>query len=152
MKMNKRKGFTLVELIVVIVILGILMGIGALKYADVKRGANLRTLQTNHKNILAALQLQQANNAGVIDTTKYPDMTAILKTDETGLVTGVTQGVPAGAVYDWNKDTNVLTTSVAQTDAEKHYPKMKTAGAISITDNLITGEHTLVPDDVDYWK
>lgn len=152
MKMNKRKGFTLVELIVVIVILGILMGIGALKYADVKRGANLRTLQTNHKNILAALQLQQANNAGVIDATKYPDMTAVLKTDETGLVTGVTQGVPAGAVYSWDAATSQLVTSVSQADAEKHYPKMKTAGPISITDDLTTGKHTLAPDDVDYWK
>ena len=152
MKMNKRKGFTLVELIVVIVILGILMGIGALKYADVKRGANLRTLQTNHKNILSALQLQQANNAGTIDTTKYKDIDAIIAKTADGLVSGITQGVPAGAVYAWDAPTNVLTTSVAQTDAEKHYPKMKTAGAISITDNLITGEHTLVPDDEDYWK
>lgn len=91
MKLNrKRKGFTLVELIVVVVILGILMGIGALKYADVRRNTNLKTLQANNKTLVSALHLQMATNGG-----KLPDdLTTKEKMLE--LVTGITDKSPVG--------------------------------------------------------
>lgn len=66
---QKRKGFTLVELIVVIVILGILMLIGSMKYADVKEQANISVVKTNHRTLVSALQLDMASHHECVPST-----------------------------------------------------------------------------------
>lgn len=151
MKMNKRKGFTLVELIVVIVILGILMMIGAMKYQDVKRGANLTALRSNHDTIRAALELASANNAGSIpevvtdkdgNEVKITDFDSLVKA---GLISKIVQGQPIGASYVY-KD-GVITTEVKdQKTVEANYPK-KGAKPIKIEENVIDGTISYSPDE-----
>ncbi len=146
MKMNKRKGFTLVELIVVIVILGILMMIGAMKYQDVKRGANLTALRSNHDTIRAALELASANNAGSIPdkvgTVDIKDFDSLVKA---GLVTKIVQGQPVGANYKYEK--GVITTSVADKNVvEANYPK-EGAGPITIEEDVINGTIKYLPNE-----
>lgn len=127
MKMNKKKGFTLVELIVVVVILGILMGIGAMKYSDVKKTANLRVLQTNHRTLSSAIQMKIAEDGGVIPET-------ITDADLVKMATGIKQGTPVGAEYKYTKPE--LKTTVNANDVGS-YPSGKT---LTITTNFETGE------------
>lgn len=156
MKMNKRKGFTLVELIVVIVILGILMGIGALKYADVKRGANLRTLQSNHKTLLAAIQMDAANHAGECTVPNWDGKGNLMSADgKTNLASGINNGKPVNATYSWTLDTQILVTALDGKETGKNYPKDAAGNevkVISITDNISDGTTTLVPAEDSYWK
>lgn len=146
MKMNKRKGFTLVELIVVIVILGILMMIGAMKYQDVKRGANLTALRSNHDTIRAALELASANNAGSIPTkVDNVDITDFNSLVTAGLVKKISQGQPVGASYTYEK--GVITTAVTDGNVvTANYPK-EGAGPIEIKEDLINGTITYQPSE-----
>lgn len=144
MKLNKkRKGFTLVELIVVVVILGILMGIGALKYADVKRSSNLRVLQANNRTLVSALQLQMATNGGTLPATLNT------KAELLKLAEGIVDGTPVGADYDF--DGTNLTTKV--TSPGDDYPKDGSANptSISITTNIKDGTVTYVPATAGYF-
>ena len=105
MKLNKkRKGFTLVELIVVVVILGILMGLGAVRYADTRKSANTSVLQTNYKTCISVINLEIAKKQGVLPS-KDDGMKAIR-------AAGIVDGQPVGSkyVYDGKKLT-VTTTS-----------------------------------------
>ncbi|GEM_PF-1217577 len=57
MKREKKQGFTLVELMLVIVILGILSAIAVPKFADIKTQAQTETCRHNMRLIASALQI-----------------------------------------------------------------------------------------------
>jgi len=80
-RINNRKGFTLIELIVVVAILGVLAAIAVPSYQGYQDSARLRTNEANAKTIENAVKVYYAVNskyptgAGDIDDVEYLGMT-----------------------------------------------------------------------------
>ena len=73
-KMQNEKGFTLVELMVVVVILGILVAIAVPVYNNVTKKAELSSIEANLRTIDGAIMAYGANNDGeVADKDKLLD-------------------------------------------------------------------------------
>ncbi|MVX62572.1 prepilin-type N-terminal cleavage/methylation domain-containing protein [Clostridium chromiireducens] len=99
---KKKKGFTLIELIIVIAIIAILAAIAIPKFGQVKKDANFRADQANAKIIATAVA--QAVSEGEITATadvtdakiaKYIDGGAMPKSKTTGGSFTVTYDPPA---------------------------------------------------------
>lgn len=69
---DRQKGFTILEILVVIVIIGILAAIALPKFAGVREDANVAVTKSNLKSIQTAVERYQ------LDTGTYPDGLAIL--------------------------------------------------------------------------
>jgi len=70
-KTQKRRGFTLVELLVVLLILGVLVGLAVPRYMDAQKSARLRTFAANTREIEGALETYRLSNS--TEGNKYPD-------------------------------------------------------------------------------
>ncbi len=66
--MKNQKGFTLVELLVVVVIIGILTAIAIPVYNNASRNAERRAVEANLKTIDSAIQQYKMDNNGAIPT------------------------------------------------------------------------------------
>ena len=72
MKMNNNKGFTLIELIMVIVILGILAAVAVPKFFDLTAQAQIKNKKSIVGNIKSGLQLFSANKIVTTGVKVYP--------------------------------------------------------------------------------
>jgi prepilin-type N-terminal cleavage/methylation domain-containing protein len=68
-KMQKDRGFTIVELLIVIVIIGILAALVIVAYSGIQARANTTKAQTNAKAVLGKAEAYAADNSGVYPTT-----------------------------------------------------------------------------------
>ena len=94
---KKRKGFTLIELVVVIAILGILAAIAIPRFTQMTDKANQSAFESTHRTIVAAVQMYMAANdgatpAGLTNLSEYlNDTSSISKPDD---------AKPDGATYE----------------------------------------------------
>jgi prepilin-type N-terminal cleavage/methylation domain-containing protein len=78
--LRNQKGFTLVELVIVIVIIGILAAIAIPKFADLSDNAKAATCKQNQANVESAATIGYSNNA-ISGTAGYPADVATMITD-----------------------------------------------------------------------
>jgi len=72
MKNKKRRGFTLVELLVVLLILGVLVGLAVPRYMDAQRNARFRTFSANVREIQSTLEVYRMDKTST-GPAEYPD-------------------------------------------------------------------------------
>ncbi len=65
-KNKKRKGFTLIELVIVIVILGILAGVAALSFTDVTQSSKDGVAKANLRAMKSAVTVYQSSHKGAL--------------------------------------------------------------------------------------
>jgi len=88
--MKNRKGFTLIELVIVVAIIGILLLMILPQFNNITKSAKIRTFEANHRTVVSAIQMYQAENAG-----KLPENNdAVAKFLDGGIPTK-----PEGATY-----------------------------------------------------
>ena len=80
MKNKKRQGFTLVELLVVLLILGVLVGLAVPRYMQSQKAARARTFASNIRQITSALEAYRIDKAAT-GAAVYPNNLGELKTD-----------------------------------------------------------------------
>ena len=78
-KERKMRGFTLVELLIVLLILGILIGLAVPRYLTALEESKKTTFCSNVRNVTSAIEVWRMQNA----TTAYPD----LDTLNSGIIT-----------------------------------------------------------------
>jgi len=124
MKANNNKGFTLIELIMVIVILGILAAVAVPKFFDLTAQAQIKNKKSIVGNIKSGLQLFSSNKIVTTGTKTFPKapmgLGAIL--DEVpedwsinGLVAGIDTIVYHQADNDWKAYVYKTTTATDST-------------------------------------
>lgn len=78
--MNNKKGFTLIELIMVIVILGILAAVAIPKFVDLSSDAEESACDGIRGNVASAAAIYYANEAAKGRTASFPDTTTTVGT------------------------------------------------------------------------
>jgi len=79
-KNKKRRGFTLVELLVVLLILGVLVGLAVPRYMQSQKAARARTFASNIREIESALEAYRIDKAAT-GAAVYPDNLSELTLD-----------------------------------------------------------------------
>lgn len=107
-KMKNKKGFTLVELIVVIVIIGILAAVIIPRISGFTTSATDRAIQAEHRTIVSAIQMWQADQDN--PATAWPTA----GTDLNDYLNGGWAGLAHGSAHVLNS-TNLVSTGSSET-------------------------------------
>ena len=83
----KKHGFSLVELLIVLLILGVLVGLAVPRYMESQKAARARTFAANVREIIGALEAYRVDNA-LGSAAKYPDNLQKLRTGATATAGG----------------------------------------------------------------
>jgi len=104
--MKLKKGFTLVELLVVVAIIGILILIAVPRFQSMTDGARRAAAEANHRLLISATALYQANHGGAMpqDGDDLDDFLSIPFDD--------LDGNPAGSEYTFNNTAGQVTITV----------------------------------------
>lgn len=78
---KKKRGYSLIEMVIVIAIIGILMGIMAPKYKNFITEAKNVEVKADSKTVLTLVNLYEATNGDIPDTTVVSSLSDAMPTD-----------------------------------------------------------------------
>jgi len=112
---HSESGFTLIELVIVIVILGILAAVAIPKYEDMREQARVATLKGQLGSIRSAIAIQYARNAlngnatfPTLDGTIFADGRVPKEPVNNSLAVKTTPGIDNAGGWQYNSTTGVV--------------------------------------------
>lgn len=126
-KNRRKKGFSLIELMVVIVILGILATVVTLKVSDYLRDARIAKAKADMQKIMQALEMYRTDGAaarGDENTEPYPTELLTLTEQNEKRPEGYISGIPKDPwgndyVYEYDEEAKIYTIVTYGRDGEE---------------------------------